>query len=112
MSRIISTSASRAFPLGDRLEREAHSATVDYFERRGISLSQVDTRGWLVRLMPPVDSRLSVLGCVEERDDEFELMELEGGFRWSTHPSLHAAVVHLLRDPRVSARVKPVDSGE
>jgi len=42
---------------------------------------------------------------VEERDHDFEVMEVGGGFRWTTHTSLREAVAHLARE---SAPASPV----
>jgi hypothetical protein len=85
--------------------RDPHSATVDFFAHRGVGLTPISSSGWLIRATSSSAGGLSVLGCVQEHGDAFELMELEGGFRWSTHGSLHLAVAHLLTDARVRARI-------
>lgn len=71
-----------------------------YCDRRGIRLCQVASDGWLVRTADHSEGAGTVLGCIEEHLDGFELMELGGGFRWSTFGTLNEAVVQLVADRR------------
>ena len=105
MSHLCSISPRVASPLGAGAARDPHVATVEFFARHGVDLTQVDRSGWLACVSGSRSPGLSVLGCVQEHGAEFELMELEGGFRWSTHGSLHLAVARLLTDARVRARI-------
>ncbi|HEU0206568.1 MAG TPA: hypothetical protein VFQ74_07750 [Pseudolysinimonas sp.] len=60
----------------------------------GFRLWRADDYGWLVRT--GADTTGAVYACIDESGDEFELMELVGGFRWTTHRSLHLALEELL----------------
>ena len=60
-----------------------------------MSITQVSAFGWLVRREPRVGSFDGLLGCVEQRDESFEVMEIGGGFRWTTFTALRDVVTHL-----------------
>lgn len=62
---------------------------------RPVRVQQVAERGWIVRSESGPDSVANVLGCIEQRDDGFELMVVGGDFHWLTFSSLHGAVEHL-----------------
>jgi len=68
---------------------------IEYCHAHGMSLTQVAGHGWLVRRDPDVVDPGRVLACVEERDHDFEVMEVGGGFRWTTYTMLREAVAHL-----------------
>jgi hypothetical protein len=65
-----------------------------------VRVQQVAERGWIVRSDVQPDSIANVLGCIEQRDEGFELMVVGGDFHWLTFSSLDEAVEHL----RVRAR--------
>lgn len=60
----------------------------------GFRLWRADDYGWLIRT--GADATGEVYACIDESGDEYELMELVHGFRWTTHLSLHAALERLL----------------
>jgi len=60
-----------------------------------VRVQQVAERGWIVRSDVQPDSIANVLGCIEQRDEGFELMVVGGDFHWLTFASLHEAVEHL-----------------
>lgn len=70
---------------------------IDFCRAHDMSITQVAGHGWLVRRDPDVVDPGRVLACVEERDHDFEVMEVGGGFRWTTHTTLREAVAHLAR---------------
>jgi hypothetical protein len=72
-------------------------------QAHGLRLWRADDYGWLVRT--GADATGDVYACIDESGDEFELMELVGGFRWTTHASLHLAVERLLLRAPISADV-------
>ena len=43
-----------------------------------------------------------LLGGVEESEGQFELIQIDGGFRWSIHDSLHNALRHMVTSGRES----------
>ena len=53
-----------------------------------MSITQASAYGWLVRREPRVGSFAGLLGCVEQRNESFEVMEIGGGFRWTTFTAL------------------------
>lgn len=63
----------------------------------GIQLSVASGIGWLVRETHPTHTG-TVLGCIDREENNFELMELSGGFRWFSFLSLRAALTQLLHD--------------
>lgn len=67
----------------------------------GLRLWRAHNYGWLVRSGP--DAIGEVYACIDESGDQFELMELVGGFRWTTHSSLHLALEQLLLHMPLSA---------
>jgi|GEM_PF-3693553 len=75
-------------------------AAAAYCDRHDIRLCQVASHGWLVRTADCAEGAGTVLGCIEEHLDGFELMELGGGFRWSTFGTLSEAVAQLVVDRR------------
>jgi hypothetical protein len=70
----------------------------DYCARNGVGLSAARNHGWIIR---PVGTSMqdgAVLGCIEDSEDQFELIQLVGGFRWSIHDSFHNALQQLVRE--------------
>lgn len=67
----------------------------------GLRLWRADNYGWLVRT--GADTTGDVYACIDESGNEFELMEMVGGFRWTTHSSLHLALEQLLLHVPLSA---------
>ena len=55
-----------------------------------MSITQVSAYGWLVRREPSVGKFEGLLGCVEQRNESFEVMEIGGGIRWTTFTALRA----------------------
>jgi hypothetical protein len=53
----------------------------NYCCSHGMSLTQVFVCGWLVRREPRVGNFAGLLGCVEQRNESFEVMEIGGGIR-------------------------------
>jgi len=60
-----------------------------------VRVQQVAERGWIVRSDVQPDSIANVLGCIEQRDEGFELMVVGGDFHWLTFSTLDEAVAHL-----------------
>jgi hypothetical protein len=54
--------------------------------------------GWLIRAVESPGHQGAVLGCIEDSEDQFELMQLVGGFRWSIHESFHDALQRLVHE--------------
>ena len=67
----------------------------NYCRSHGMSITQVFTYGWLVRREPRVGDFGGLLGCVEQRNESFEVMEIGGGFRWTTFTALRDVVTYL-----------------
>jgi len=67
----------------------------DYCLSHGMSITQVFAYGWVVRREPRVGNFGGLLGCVEQRNESFEVMEIGGGFRWSTFAALRDVVTYL-----------------
>jgi hypothetical protein len=101
---------SATFPSGNTVELEMPPAAAPavsdsdeataYCDRHDIRLCQVASHGWLVRTADHAEGAGAVLGCIEQHLDGFELMELGGGFRWSTFGTLSEAVAQLVVDRR------------
>jgi hypothetical protein len=62
-----------------------------------VRVQQVAEHGWIVRSGEQPDSIANVLGCIEQRDDGFELMVVGGDFHWLTFGTLAEAIDHLER---------------
>ncbi len=62
----------------------------------GLMLERMPHYGWLVRRAGP-GGHQPVIGCIDQVEDGVELMEMDGGFRWTTFRSLLDAVTHLVR---------------
>jgi hypothetical protein len=60
----------------------------------GILVYHVADNGWLVRDCRSPD-RTRLLGCIERRDSQYEVMQITDGFRWRSFDTLDAAVAHL-----------------
>ena len=67
-----------------------------------VRVQQVAERGWIVRSDVQPDSIANVLGCIEQRDEGFELMVVGGDFHWLTFDSLDEAVSHLRQRSRTT----------
>ena len=68
-----------------------------YALRHGLWLVQTSERGWLIEAIEhPAQSR-GLLGCIEQHDGGFELMELGGGFAWSTFPTMLCVLEYMSR---------------
>jgi hypothetical protein len=72
----------------------------------GLQLSQVSDHAWLVRTQDTSSDLHGLVGCIEERGQRFELMQIGSNFRWSTFDSLQDALEHLL----VNAHISVVDA--
>ena len=70
----------------------------EYCAANGLSLSPGRQHGWLVRTERLGQDAGRVCACIEESEDQFELMQVVGGFRWSRHETLHAALQRLTGD--------------
>ncbi|TFC31451.1 hypothetical protein E3O55_07030 [Cryobacterium sp. MDB1-18-2] len=55
-----------------------------------MSITQVSAYGWLVRRELRVGKFEGLLGCVEQRNESFEVMEIGGGMRWTAFTALRA----------------------
>jgi len=55
-----------------------------------MSITQASAYGWLVRREPQVEDFRGLLGFVEHRNKSFEVMEIGGGFHWTTFTALRA----------------------
>ena len=55
-----------------------------------MSIAQVSAYGWLVRREPRVGNSDGLLGFVEQRNESSEVIEIGGGFRWTTFTALRA----------------------
>jgi hypothetical protein len=69
-----------------------------YCERHAVGLFPARNHGWVIRAVRTPRQDGAVLGCIEESEDQFELMQLIGGFRWSLHDSLHDALRRLVHE--------------
>ena len=49
----------------------------------------------------------SLLGFIEEKDDVFELLQLEHGFQWFSFTSLDEAIAHFTQTPRSGNPAEP-----
>jgi len=67
-----------------------------------IRVQQVAEHGWIVRSDVQPDSIANVLGCIEQRDEGFELMVVGGDFHWLTFTTLDEAVSHLRERARAA----------
>jgi hypothetical protein len=65
---------------------DAHSLTV----------TQVAAHSWLVRQEPHAQCPGGLLGRVEEREHDFDAMQIGDGFHWEPFTTLGAAVAHLI----------------
>jgi hypothetical protein len=70
----------------------------DYCEFHGLLLSPARLHGWLVRRKSAGADVGVVVACIEPSENEFELMQVDSGFRWSIHDSLHDALVRVAGD--------------
>ena len=92
----------------DRVDVSDHVATdlafdlmageSDFCERSAVALFPARNHGWLIRAVESGGHQGAVLGCIEESEDQFELMQLVGGFRWSIHESFHDALQRLVHE--------------
>ena len=76
--------------------------TLDWFESEamfctghGLELERLPHYGWLVRRIGLGRNR-PVIACIDDVENGVELMEMHGGFRWTTFGSLHDAVTYLV----------------
>ena len=78
-----------------------------------LELSEVSAHGWLVRSREPRGELDGLLGCIEERERRFELMQIGSNFRWTTFDTLLEALAHLVDNlhlPSAGSRLSPVDA--
>lgn len=73
-----------------------------FLSAHGMSVTQVATHGWLIRNEPRVGNYSGLIGCIEQRDRTFELMEIGAGFHWTTFTTFLAAVTHLAEHAEIS----------
>lgn len=76
--------------------KTAVAAAAEYCKGRGAQLEQLAPGAWLIWANPPTAGRSRLVGCVEVRGVEFELMEFGPLLHWSRFGSLVLAVTHLL----------------
>jgi hypothetical protein len=69
-----------------------------YCARNGVDLYPARNHGWVIRAAGTAELDGAVLGCIEDSEDQFELMQLVGGFRWSIHDSFHEALERLVHE--------------
>ncbi|WP_158252418.1 hypothetical protein [Cryobacterium sp. Y57] len=91
---------SRLYPRTDDASKNTTSVdpneeAANYCCSHCMSITQVSAYGWLVRREPRVGKFDGILGCVEQRNESFEVMEIGGGFRWTTFTALLDVVTHL-----------------
>lgn len=73
--------------------KQVSAAKAEPAGSNGLELEQVHQAAWRV-----YDTRYAqgnshhLLGCIEQRGDVFELMEIGDSFRWHTFSSLHEAL--------------------
>lgn len=72
-----------------------NEAASSYCRSHRMSITQVATHGWLIRHEPRAGRFSGLIACVEERDSRFELMEIGGGFHWTTFTTFRDALTHL-----------------
>jgi hypothetical protein len=70
----------------------------DYCARNAVGLYSARNHGWVIRAAGTAEVEGAVLGCIEDSEAQFELMQLVGGFRWSIHDSFHEALERLLHE--------------
>jgi len=70
----------------------------EYCAANGLSLSPGRNHGWIVRTDRFGHEVGPVLACIEDSEDQFELVQVAGGFRWSLHETLHSALQCLASD--------------
>jgi hypothetical protein len=70
----------------------------DYCARNALGISAARNHGWVIRAVATAGRDGAVLGCIEDSEAQFELMQLVGGFRWSIHDSLHDALERLVHE--------------
>jgi hypothetical protein len=69
-----------------------------YCVQHAVTLFPARNQGWVIRAVGIAGQDGAVLGCIEDSEDQFELMQLIGGFRWSVHDSLHEALRRLVHE--------------
>jgi hypothetical protein len=80
------------------LEFDPVAAESDYCERNTVGLYPARNHGWVIRTAGNARLDGVVLGCIEESEAQFELMQIVGGFRWSIHDSFHEALERLVHE--------------
>lgn len=83
---------------GVALDLDSVAGESDYCARNSVGLFPAGNHGWVIRAVGSAGQDGAVLGRIESSEDQFELMQLVGGFRWSIHDSLHDALERLVRD--------------
>jgi hypothetical protein len=91
---------SQLYPRTDDASKNTSSVdsnedAAKYCRSHCLSITQVAVYGWLVRREPRLGNFDGLLGCVEQRNESFEVMEIGGGFRWTTFTALLDVVTHL-----------------
>ena len=91
---------SRLYPSTDDASKnttpvDSNEDAANYCGSHCMSITQVAAYSWLVRREPRVGNFDGLLGCVEQRNESFEVMEIGGGFRWTTFTALRDVVTHL-----------------
>ena len=91
---------SRLYPGTDDASKNATSVDLNedaanYCRSHCMSIAQVSAYGWLVRREPRVGKFDGLIGVVEQRNESFEVMEIGGGFRWTTFTALRDVVTYL-----------------
>ena len=71
-----------------------------YCASNAVGLFPARNHGWVIRAVGTAGQDGAVLGCIEDSEDQFELIQLVGGFRWSIHESIHDALQRIVRELR------------
>jgi hypothetical protein len=80
------------------LELDSVADELDYCARNAVGLYPARNHGWVIRAAGNARPDGAVLGCIEESEAQFELMQIVGGFRWSIHDSFHEALERLVHE--------------
>ncbi len=88
----------RDHPPGPSSSADSSAAGL-YCDEHGLRLDEVATHGWLVRQVSSQEAFSGLVGCIEEHHGDFEVMQIGGGFHWTTFHTLLAAVMHLTAVP-------------
>jgi len=74
---------------------EHSQADVDFCEKHGLELELAPDYGWIVRAATAAHDG-EIFGCIDQLKDCVELMQIHGGFRWTTFGALRDALEELV----------------